>query len=49
GVRKRLSEFVPSLEDALKYAKVYSELVNNSGNPLKVDLKMAEDFIKEVY
>ncbi len=49
GVRKRLSEFVPSLEDALNYAKVFSELVNNSGNPLKVDLKTAEDFIKEAY
>ncbi|AAY80442.1 iron-containing alcohol dehydrogenase [Sulfolobus acidocaldarius] len=48
GVRKKLSEYT-SLEEALKYAEVFSQLSNNSGNPTKLSIDDARKFIQEVY
>ncbi|MBB5253629.1 iron-containing alcohol dehydrogenase [Sulfurisphaera ohwakuensis] len=48
GIRKKLSEYA-KLEDALKYVDVFVNLVNNSGNPIKIDIGTAKKFIKEVY
>ncbi|MEM0362800.1 MAG: iron-containing alcohol dehydrogenase [Sulfolobaceae archaeon] len=48
NARRRLSEFT-KLEDALKYAEIFTELVNNSGNPIKIDQNMAKKFIEDVY
>jgi alcohol dehydrogenase class IV len=48
GTRKRLSEFA-KLDEALKYAKTFYEMVNDSGNPLRIDLNTAIKFIEEVY
>ncbi|QIW24622.1 iron-containing alcohol dehydrogenase [Sulfolobus sp. S-194] len=48
GIRKKLGEYT-KLEDALKYVDVFVNLVNNSGNPIKIDTETAKKFIKEVY
>ncbi len=48
GMKYRLSEFT-SLEEALKNAEVFAKLVNNSGNPINIDVEIAKSFIKDVY
>ncbi|WP_338603309.1 iron-containing alcohol dehydrogenase [Sulfolobus tengchongensis] len=48
GARRRLSEFT-TLDEALKYAEVFYQLVNNSGNPVKIDINTAKKFIEEVF
>lgn len=48
GIKRKLSEFT-TLPEALKFSEIFVDLVNNSGNPLKVDRNMVENFIKNIY
>jgi maleylacetate reductase len=48
GIRESLSKYV-SLEEALKYAKLLKDMVNNSENPREMSYEDAENFIKLLF
>ncbi|WP_054837307.1 iron-containing alcohol dehydrogenase [Metallosphaera hakonensis] len=47
-ITEKLSKYT-TLENALKYAKVFADLTNKSENPKKITIEDAENFIKSVY
>ncbi|EZQ04900.1 alcohol dehydrogenase [Candidatus Acidianus copahuensis] len=48
GIRKRLRDYA-DLKDALKLTGKFTEVVNSSGNPIKITEEQAKEFIEEVY
>ncbi|ACP54310.1 iron-containing alcohol dehydrogenase [Saccharolobus islandicus] len=48
GAKRRLSEFT-TLDEALKYVQTFIQIVNNTGNPVKIDIETAKRFIEEVF
>ncbi|ARM75488.1 iron-containing alcohol dehydrogenase [Acidianus manzaensis] len=48
NIIKRLSEYT-IFEEALKYIDIFIQFTNNSGNPIKIDEKIATQFLEEVY
>lgn len=48
NLKRKLSEFA-SIDDVVKYIDIFIQMSNKSGNPVRIDHKIATEFLREVY